>query len=186
MQRYTITLGATTTANGKVSSASHVDTIDGALVALDGDKCWCPTCNAEGLIVLDGPRLSDTFDGREVALSDDLCMCKCSPPPRLVATQDFVYQVVDGEQYAATADAALATAAGLNSADHRSAAPDGVPFVLLDPRTQEPYAHRPYRLSLADGVIEGVTGPGGATRPLTAAERAAIVAWQVEGEHPAA
>lgn len=94
LKRYYITLGAGTTAGGKVISASHIDTIDGAGVALEGDRVQCPSCNSEGVIALDGPRLSERYDGREAALGDDLCMCGCSPPPRLVANQDFACQAV--------------------------------------------------------------------------------------------
>ena len=70
MRRFYITLGAPTTADGKVISANNPDTIDGIPMALEGDRCWCPACDAEGIIVLDGPRLSETFEGREFALSD--------------------------------------------------------------------------------------------------------------------
>lgn len=184
MQRYYITLGAPTTANGKVISANHLDTINDDAIALVGDKCWCPKCNSEGLIVLDGPRLSETFDDREVALSDDLCMCKCNPPPRLVAAQDFAYQMIDTDWHAAQTEEAVASAAKLNTAATGAAAkPDRAPLVLLDPRTDEPYRYRPYKLQLAYSVIEGKTDQYGATRPLTAAERAAIVEWHVDGEN---
>lgn len=96
LRRYYITLGARTTAGGKVISASHVDTIDGVGVALEGDKIQCGSCHAEGVIALDGPRLSERIDGREVALGDDLCICQCSPPPRLAATQSVAFQLLDG------------------------------------------------------------------------------------------
>lgn len=96
LRRYYITLGASTTAGGTVTSASHVDTIDGIGVAVEGDKVHCTGCKAEGVIALDGPRLSEKIDGREVALGDDLCICQCSPPPRLVANQSFAFQLLDG------------------------------------------------------------------------------------------
>ncbi|MFC5463017.1 hypothetical protein [Massilia niabensis] len=57
-----------------------------------------------------------------------------------------------------------------------------MPLLLLDPDTQAPLRHRPYRLQLSAGaVIEGSTDGDGATRPLTAAERAAVLAWQFGG-----
>lgn len=180
MQRYYITLGAPTTAGGKVISANHCDTIDGLPMALEGDTCWCPACDAEGIIVLDGPRLSETFDGREFALSDDLCLCKCNPPPRLVSAQAFAYQLIDSDRHAAQAGASAYTAARLNASAGGAPASDGIPFVLLDPRSQEPYPHRPYRLRLHEGVIEGTTDAHGATRPLSAAERAAVLEWSVD------
>lgn len=181
MRRFYITLGAPTSADGKVISANHLDTINGVPMALEGDKCWCPACDAEGTIVLDGPRLSETFEGREFALSDDLCVCQCDPPPRLLAAHTFACQEFDGDWHAAQAGAAALAAAKLNAAAGGAPPSDGIPFVLLDPRTQEPYAHRPYRLRLRDGVIEGTTNGSGATRPLSAAERAAVLAWSVEG-----
>jgi len=94
MRRYTITLGASTTAGGTVTSANHLDLIDGVPVALVGDRCWCPACASEGFIGADGARMNDCCDGRQVALSDDLCLCGCTPPPRLVAAQTLVCQVV--------------------------------------------------------------------------------------------
>jgi uncharacterized Zn-binding protein involved in type VI secretion len=94
--RYHITAGAGTTAGGKVISGSSTDSIDGARVACAGDPVSCPQCHATGVIEPDGPRLGDRFDGREVALSDDLCRCKCTPPPRLVASQTLFRQIIDG------------------------------------------------------------------------------------------
>jgi uncharacterized Zn-binding protein involved in type VI secretion len=95
LKRYHITLGATTTANGTVTSASSMLSIDGARIALEGDKVSCPACHAEGFIKLDGPRLSERFNNRQVALNDDLCICKCNPPPRLVHTQARKSQMID-------------------------------------------------------------------------------------------
>lgn len=96
IKRYYITLGAGTTAGGKVVSSSHLDTIDGIGIALEGDKVACPNCRSEGVIALDGPRLSERCDGREVALGGDLCLCGCTPPPRLVAIQDIAGQLLAG------------------------------------------------------------------------------------------
>jgi uncharacterized Zn-binding protein involved in type VI secretion len=100
LTRYLITIGATTTAGGTVTSGSALNTIDEVGVALEGDTVWCPACQSEGVIALDGPRLPCTFDGREEALDDDLCMCKCSPPPRLVATQRFESQDIATDWHA--------------------------------------------------------------------------------------
>jgi uncharacterized Zn-binding protein involved in type VI secretion len=94
MKRYLITLGAPTTAGGKVTSAHHFRKIDGVQVAVEGDKVWCPQCNSEGVIKPDGPRLTELVNGKQVALQDDLCICKCSPPPRLTATQTSVSQSI--------------------------------------------------------------------------------------------
>jgi uncharacterized Zn-binding protein involved in type VI secretion len=181
--RYHITVGASTTAGGKVISANSFRSINGANVAYAGDPVSCPKCNSTGVIEPDGPRLSDVFNGRQVALSDDICRCKCDPPPRLVANQTFSKQLIDGEWGAAIAGAAAETAAKLNTSGSSAATESGgVPLVLLDPKTEEPYRIRRYKLELEDKIIEGMTDQNGITKPLTAAERAAIVRWHVEDE----
>jgi uncharacterized Zn-binding protein involved in type VI secretion len=104
LKRYLITLGAPTTAGGKVSTARSFKAVNSVKVALEGDKVWCPQCNSEGVIEPDGPRLTDLFYGKQVALHDDLCICKCSPPPRLVATQTVVCQTVSAGRHASHSD----------------------------------------------------------------------------------
>jgi uncharacterized Zn-binding protein involved in type VI secretion len=98
LKRYLITLGAPTTAGGKVTSAHHFMSINGVKVALEGDKVSCPNCNSEGIIKPDGPRLRELFNGKQVALNDDLCLCGCNPPPRLVAAQTSVCQSINAEE----------------------------------------------------------------------------------------
>lgn len=176
-ERYFVTLGAPTTAGGKVTSATHIGTIDDIPIALEGDTCWCPACRSEGVIRPDGPRMSDTFEGRELALADDLCLCKCSPPPRLAAAQSFMCQSIDDAHWEdAAASAAAATA---SNAAPKDVPPNRLPLVLLDPDTQEPLRHRAYRLELADRVIEGKLDYRGWTEPLTDAERAGVISWEV-------
>jgi uncharacterized Zn-binding protein involved in type VI secretion len=97
MKRYHITLGARTTAVGTVITASSLSSINGAPMALEGDRVSCPRCHSEGAIVCAGPRLPDAWNGRRFALQDDLCACKCVPAPRLVATQILKCQHVQGE-----------------------------------------------------------------------------------------
>jgi uncharacterized Zn-binding protein involved in type VI secretion len=181
IKRYHITLGATTTAGGTVTSASCLMSIDGAKIALDGDTVFCKACHSDGFIKLDGPRLSESFNDRQVALSDDLCICKCSQPPRLVNTQTRKVQWVDADRHASQAGAATETAAKFNAAKNSAAQPDTIPLLLRDPDTQEPFKQRPYRLELTDKVIEGTTDQNGFTRPLTASERAGVVTWHVDG-----
>lgn len=187
MIRYHITLDATTTAGGKVISATSHRSINGAKVAYAGDSVYCSRCKSEGVIEPDGPRISDTFNGRQVALSDDLCRCRCEPPPRLIANQTFSKQIIDGEWVAARVGAAAEEAAKLNTAGGGAVIKsDAVPLVLLDPDTQQAFKNRPYRLQLTDKVIEGQTDQNGATRPLTAVERASFVKWYVDGENTTA
>jgi len=178
--RYHITAGAGTTAGGKVMSGSASKSINGARIACAGDPVSCPQCHSTGVIEPDGPRLGDRFDGRQMALSDDLCRCKCNPPPRLVANQTLFKQIIAEDRVAASAGAAAAAATQLNKvAGHAARGTDGVPLVLMDPETQEPFRHRPYRLELGAGTITGTTDRNGATRPLTAEERASFVKWHV-------
>jgi uncharacterized Zn-binding protein involved in type VI secretion len=128
--RYLITLGAPTTADGKVTSASSFRSINGVKAALEGDKVWCPQCNSEGVIALDGPRLSETCNGRQQALNDDLCLCKCNPSPRLLTAQTFACQKVDADWHAAKAAARAETAAKLNTVESSATETDSIPILL--------------------------------------------------------
>lgn len=181
MKRYHITLGAPTTAGGKVTTASSSISINGTRIALEDDKVFCAGCNSEGVIKLDGPRLSERFNGRQVALNDDLCICKCSPPPRLVNSQTHKSQTINAEQFAAKI---AATTAQLPAAARvipgHVAQDDEVPIRLLHPETRQPFRHRPYKLHLTNKVIEGMTDSDGCTVPLSAADRAAVTAWRVD------
>ena len=179
IDRYFITLGAPTTAGGKVTSGSRFRTINEVPVAVAGDTCWCPACLAEGVIVPDGPRLDETVDGRLVALHDDLCVCKCNPPPRLVAAQSFMCQSIDSDWYAGKLAAAGETAALANAAAMEASETDVLPLVLIDPDTLEPLESGSYRLGLPSGAVEDLLDKG-RTDPLSAAERAGALAWHVD------
>jgi len=179
LDRYFITLGAATTEGGKVTSGSRFRTIDGVPVATAGDTCWCPGCHSEGVIVPDGPRLDETVDGRLLALHDDLCVCKCKPPPRLVAVQTLMCQSVDSDWYAGKLAAAFDTAARANAAALDAGDADLLPLVLVDPDTLEPLETGSYRLGLADGALVDTLDQG-RTNPLSAAERAGVLAWHLD------
>ena len=181
LDRYFITLGAPTTKGGKVTSGSRFRTIDAVPVALVGDTCWCPGCRSEGVIVPDGPRLDETVDGRLLALHDDLCACKCTPPPRLVAAQTLVCQSIDSDWYAGKLAAAFDTAARANAAALDASEAETLPLVLVDPDTLEPLATGAYRLGLPDGPVVDTLDQG-RTNPLSAAERAGVLAWHVDAE----
>jgi uncharacterized Zn-binding protein involved in type VI secretion len=180
MKRYLITLGATTTAGGKVISANSFQSINGVSVAVEDDAVSCPKCNSVGVIKPDGQRLSDLCNGKQVALHDDLCICKCSPPPRLISNQTLASQSIDVEYHAAQAARAVTGIAASAASGKAPATTDDMPFLLLHPETREPFKHRHYRLELAGKVIEGTTDQHGATQPLSAAERAAVTAWHVD------
>jgi uncharacterized Zn-binding protein involved in type VI secretion len=96
MRRYHITLGASTTAGGKVVSASSNGSINGTRIALEGDAVTCPACKATGKISCVTPRIPETWNGKQVALENDLCICKCSTPPKLKPNQSLRCQVLEG------------------------------------------------------------------------------------------
>jgi hypothetical protein len=101
----------------------------------------------------------------------------------LIANQTLSKQIIDADWVAARAGAAAEAAVKLNTAGSSAATEsDGVPLVLLDDKTEEPYRNRAYKLELKDKFLEGTTDQNGATRPLTAAERAAVVKWHVDDE----
>ncbi|QCP53177.1 PAAR domain-containing protein [Trinickia violacea] len=92
MKRYDIRNGDTTTAGGRVQASGRDDPIDGVPVAYENDPVWCEKCRTTGYIACVGPRVSSTgSDGRQQALSDDLCRCRCTPAPRLIASQTRSY-----------------------------------------------------------------------------------------------
>ena len=95
MRRYHITLGASTTAGGKVTSASSHGSINGVRIALEGDAVTCPACKTTGKIACIAPRIPESWNGKQVALEDDLCICGCAPPPMLKPSQSLKCQVID-------------------------------------------------------------------------------------------
>ncbi|MRW92676.1 hypothetical protein GJ699_22005 [Duganella sp. FT80W] len=180
MQRYHITLGASTSAGGKVISASSCCSINGIAVALEGDTLLCPACRSQGKIRIFGPRIPESWNGKQVALQDDLCVCKCTPPPRLIANQSLKCQSVGG----APADDHTATQTASAAREEMQSAALGddaqqVALRFLDELTQAPLDAKRYRLELSDKVIEGVTDSHGYTQPITAADRSQLLAWQL-------
>lgn len=95
MRRYHITLGASTTAGGKVTSASSHGSINGVRIALEGDMVTCPACRTTGKIACTAPRIPEAWNGKQVALEDDLCICGCTPPPKLKPSQSLRCQVIE-------------------------------------------------------------------------------------------
>lgn len=94
MKRHHITLGASTTADGIVVSATAMISINGARVALEGDAIDCRACGSTGIIRCAGPRIAERYNGKQVALEHDLCICKCPKPPRLIANQTSKAQFI--------------------------------------------------------------------------------------------
>ncbi|WP_156924557.1 PAAR domain-containing protein [Burkholderia sp. WSM2230] len=77
-----------TTANGVVLDGLDDIGLDDRKMSYLGAQVQCPACNSIGVIEPDGVRLAgDDLGGRQHTLGDDLCRCRCSPPPRLRASQ---------------------------------------------------------------------------------------------------
>ncbi|GJI96079.1 hypothetical protein RugamoR57_27970 [Duganella caerulea] len=170
MRRYTITLGASTTAGGKVITASANGSISGAQIALENDLIFCPACKSQGKILCVGPRIPETWNGKRVALGDDLCMCACTVLPKLVPNQTLRSQVIEGSP----------TSAGVSSAAEISSDGQNVRtseeeiieqfFSLLDERGQpvEGFRYDLYKngelharaADYANGATEKIPGMG--------------------------
>ena len=178
MKRYHITLGASTSAGGKVISASSACSINGVKVALEGDQVFCPACKSPGKIALCGTRIPESWNGKQVALQDDLCLCRCPSPPRLIANQSLKCQSVEGA-CATSPEAAASLARQQTQNDAPQDPKEQIALRLLDDYSQHPLAARRYRLEFADKVVEGQTDSDGYTSPFDAADRTQLVAWQL-------
>jgi len=180
MERYHITLGASTSAGGKVISASSCCSIDGVLVALEGDAILCPACRSPGKIKIFGPRIPESWNGKEVALQDDLCICQCAPPPKLIPNQRHKCQVVGGSAPSTAAASQVAAserqAAQTNALGEQA---EQVRLRFIDELTQAPIAIKRYRLELPEKTLDGTTDTNGYTQPIDAADRTRLLAWHV-------
>ncbi|MES2317622.1 MAG: PAAR domain-containing protein [Pseudomonadota bacterium] len=176
MRRYTITLGAPTTAGGKVISASSDGQIDGAPIALEGDLVTCPRCKTAGKILCVGPRIPETWGGKNVALENDLCICRCALAPRLLPNQTLRCQVIKDTGRALSNPGATAvprSAACLAFSDR---------FVLVDDHDGAPLPSREYAVVRASGKLEfGTSNHAGQTHLLSATAHAECVEIYAQG-----
>lgn len=163
MKRHTITLGASTSAGGKVISASSHGRINGVTIALEGDVIICPACKSQGKIKCIGPRIPETWNGKQVALENDLCICGCPTPPKLIPNQSLKYQVIgDSESSSPTVSRAD------NVTAEKSATFDDK-YILIDESTGKPLPNIEYALRRSTGKIEfGTTDTSGHTHLLSA------------------
>jgi uncharacterized Zn-binding protein involved in type VI secretion len=148
---------------------------NGVRYALEDDRIDCPVCGQQGVIKCVPPRLQASYNGKQYALEHDLCICGCTPPPRLIANQDHDCQII---QDAADMEDALQAVASKTPASAVTA--DATPLQLVRNWNDEPFRSRHYILELPGRTIEGVTDSEGFTKPLTTAERDALIAWHVE------
>lgn len=176
MKRHYIRLGAQTTAQGVVVSASGVATIEGKAIAVQGDLVSCKTCHSTGYIICDGPHHNAAFFGKTAALENDICACKCYPHPRLLANQHLAYQEYEGQD-------ATWTPAGDDLSAATAAEPDGAAktfydaqFQLVDADTGQPLAQHEYALRRGTGELEsGLTDAEGLTHRVSVAAEAEFI-----------
>lgn len=176
MKRYTLTLGATTSAGGKVIAASGRGSINGAAIALEGDAIYCPACKSKGKILCIGARIAEHWSGVQIGLSGDLCACGCRPLPRLSAVQKVRYQTIQD------CDEAVPAIIGpVQPQAHQTSSEetDALAIRFLGEHDGAPLAHQPYRLVFTSKTIEGISDADGCTAPITAADRAQLIAWHL-------
>lgn len=170
MKRHTITLGASTTAGGKVISASSNGSINGVTIALESDSIFCPVCKSQGKILCVGPRIPETWNGKQVALEKDLCLCGCAPSPRLIANQTLRCQIVEETGIHKSQPSPMSSSP--QSSTSAGASGDGgydLEFVVTDEKTGSPIPDWPYTIELATGrLMEGRTDQAGKTSKIAA------------------
>lgn len=179
MKRYTLTLGATTSSGGRVIAASSHGSINGATIALEGDAIFCPACKTTGKILCIGARIPEHWNDKQVGLSGDLCDCGCRPLPRLYACQPLRYQTLENDQEMSGPVVGPMQPLAFQVSIEESAA---LPIRFLHEHDGTPIGLQPYRLQFPDKTVEGTTDADGCTTPLTAADRAALIAWHVAGQ----
>lgn len=168
MKRYTITLGASTTAGGKVILASANGSINGVRIALEDDLIFCPACKSQGKIKCIGPRIPETWNGKQVALENDLCTCGCLTPPKLIADQSMRCQVIED---ASPSEQAQDKAVDTAPADTHGSSPPSPKydlfFLIQDRDTGRPLAGVPYKITLESGkTVRGTSDQQGKTQPV--------------------
>lgn len=172
--RFYIHVGDTTTSAGKVLTGRNDSLFLGHESSFEDDQVFCPACNSVGVIRCVGTRISAIGPhGKEEALSGDLCICRCSPPPRLVASQSSYWtegdEVSPGEERTGAAGELLYGVAPSHVAD-----PSDQRFLVCDEATGEPLAGRLYRLSYPGGVLHGRTDTEGYTERVTGVDAASV------------
>ncbi|WP_179403667.1 PAAR domain-containing protein [Burkholderia guangdongensis] len=92
MRRYNLRENDNSTSGGVVIEGIPDDTLDGVPLTFLGAKVVCPVCKQTGVIVGQGPRYPDTSMGKQPALDDDICVCGCEPSPRMIASQNKMFE----------------------------------------------------------------------------------------------
>jgi len=155
MRRYNLKEGDKATSGATVLEGIDRDTHHGVPLAFIGATLHCPACKSLGVLAGVGPRWPDTSMGKELALDGDMCVCKCTPSPRVIASQYDMYQDLESHD--------------LESMGYT---PSGIPLLyyhdeqitLRDRRTRRILADVDYRVKDGSSVIaSGKTDAKGRT-----------------------
>src|SRR5258708_3738166 len=92
MRRCYIKKGDLTTSGATVTQGIEGMRHHGMTLSFLGAEVYCPRCQSNGRIVGDGPRHQYTWMGKRPALHGDLAICKCNPTPRVIASQDTMFE----------------------------------------------------------------------------------------------
>jgi uncharacterized Zn-binding protein involved in type VI secretion/D-alanyl-D-alanine dipeptidase len=112
MKRYLILMGDKTTAGGTVLEGNTGTTNNGTPMSYHGARIYCPACQSTGHACNVPPFHTMLLTGKQALLNDDLCLCKCSPPPRLIASQHEVSMSFEESNRMTSAQTRLSGLAG--------------------------------------------------------------------------
>lgn len=176
MKRYFIRVGDKTTADGIVTQGEDNFKHHGVSVSYHGAAIYCHGCKTVGHICSVPPYRPFSILGKQVALDNDICICKCSPPPRLIASQNTAFMSFDGEELSKMGFSSNGMA--LQKTSEPPAFDDR--FQLLDAETGEPLVGFEYAIERANGEVEhGVTDSDGNTHLLSATEHAESINFYI-------
>jgi len=156
MRRYFLKLGDKSTSGATILEGQESSFHHGTPLTFVGAAIYCSACEATGRVVAAGPRRPCTWMGKDAALSDDLGMCNCHPTPRLIPSQDNMYESFESSEliamgYTASGQRPPAPAIGLFDERIRVVGNDG-----------KPIAHTPYYIrDQSRRVYKGVTDSNG-------------------------
>ncbi|KAF1034906.1 MAG: hypothetical protein GAK33_05129 [Burkholderia lata] len=164
MKRYFVRIGDQTTAGGTVEQGEDSYTHDGKAVAYAGANINCPACGTIGKIENIPPHHTMLLMGKQIALDSDICVCKCTPPPRLLASQNTAFMSFEGIEPAQVElrsdEWALNTTTQSGRFDDQ--------FKLFDAGTGMPLANKEYAILRTNGSVEhGTTDRNGCTHLLS-------------------
>ncbi|MBU9230283.1 PAAR domain-containing protein [Burkholderia multivorans] len=164
MERYFIRIGDKTTSGGTVLQGKDSFKYHDKAVAYAGAQVYCPVCQTVGRIENVPPYRTMLLNGEQIALSDDLCICKCSPSPRLLASQNTGSMSFSGH-------AIMKREPGLGNGLPSTATESmrfNDRFKLYDQETHDLLVNKEYAILRSNGTIEyGVTDHEGCTHLLS-------------------